>query len=485
VRALIFPSYEFPSDYRADSSFILTKAFAKFLASQGHFVTWFVPHRYGEKGKEEEPIPGVETIPYDFVATRDEHEMVFYDKLIKYNPIWGSRPVDFVVTNNAGIGGRLAEFFNVFGGGGYRPVPVYIWDFSTKYVGSDELQTEETNLLFHQTGYASCHTFLFSEFQKKAVLEAARLTMSPSWFNRIDKNLQVVPIAFSPAEVTAAIEGVEKEKVPTFFFSGRFTNTKGGERAIELADYLFRSGREVKVIICTARENPRLTKVMEGRRQGAVEIHTGLSQRDMWRQMARCHYGIFIQSLKMFPSSPHEWLYAGLMVAFQDYGHEKKILKPGYPLLFKSTEEGVTLLRYMMEHHDELKEKLADVSQWTADHYSRDTGMARMLATINERSYPRKPAKRLAELVERCVKEGLTSLTFSQLQKEVINRAYTKNMIFASRSNRGSFPMLCLYDTALRYYDDDHQSEDPRLTAKSVQPKDELPQDADQDVDKE
>lgn len=421
MRVLICPTYEFASNPKADSSYILSVALFEFLNQQPDCYAYLIV----PKGSAEQHEKGL-MIETDTHKTRDENEVLQYEALKQFNPVNGVYPIDVVITNNAGKATQLIDYFSLTGAERVN-IPVLIWDFCTKFRGQgQEIQNiTEENLGYHAMSYAlSAQNIFFSEFQKTKALELVRTYCSPAYCYNAELGSMVIPISFDSSRIKPYI--VEKDKKMSFYFGGRFTATKGGEIVAEQYDYLYSFGRDVKIKITTpSKSNRRLNKFLNKKGQ-EIEMYYGLSQGEAWKVMSSCHVFMYYQSLKMFPAAPWEQLYAGLVGIFKDYGHEKQILPPDYPYLYTTKQEAATIIRYVLNNYEEAKAKIAYVPEWIEKHVERKAGFSRILEVLKGMVTHKYKDKAIVQ--QSMI--GEESIGWLELIERIRNRADHKQLVF-------------------------------------------------------
>ncbi len=434
MRVLLYPTYEFMGFVEADSSFILMRAMYRFLNEQPDcFPYWVVPEGYG-KYQEEKGL----VIETNVKKNRDLNEVLPYEAMQLFNPIDGKYPIDAVITNNAGKATEILNYFSLLKQKRVD-IPVYIWDFSTKFHGSDcELSNiDPVNLAHHAMAYCmSAGNFFFSDFSRRKARENALLYCSPSMVKQFDDHSHVFPVAFDSTELKHYVSPVKEDKM-SFYFGGRFTASKGGEVIAKHYDYLYQFGRDIRIKITTpSKSNRRLQKFLSEQGQ-EMEIYYGLSQPEAWRVMSSCHISIYHQSLKMFPAAPWEQLYGGLVVMFRDYGHEKDILPPDYPFLYKDRVDAAAMVRWIMENYEEAKSMIEYVKPWIEEHVDRRVMMNRMLALLREHTARPYKEKRIVG----DVMFGKNEIGWDQLVAGIKNKADNPGLVFGKTDspNKGMF----------------------------------------------
>lgn len=427
MRILVYPTYEYSPNIEADSSYILTKAFTEQASKEKDcFVYWFVPTSPESSGKYKK-------IQMKDWGGRDMNEVNQYGALKDFNLIDGFFPIDVAISNNAGKAQQLINFFAITRlKRAY--VPVVIWDFSTKFIGSDcEISNvDEGNLATHAMAYGmSDLNVFFSRFSQVKAREDVYKYCSPYLLSRFDKNSVLIPSAFDTQEIKPYLK--EKDQTISFYFGGRFTATKGGEKILEDYDYLYSFGRDIKIkVTVPTKQSQRLSRFLSKKGQ-EIEVFSGLKQSEAWEVMSSCHVSIYRQSLKMFPAAPFEQLYAGLVVIFKDYGYEKEILPPDYPFLYKTDSEAAGMVRYVLDNYEESKKKIEYVKEWIEQNVERRKGIEKMLDLMRQKVAKSKIVRRGSRMkMIEDIFAGNNELRFKQLIAEIKSQAVHPDLIFAN-----------------------------------------------------
>ena len=96
----------------------------------------------------------------------------------------------------------------------------------------------------------------------------------------------------------------------------------------------------------------------------------------------------------VYPTACFEQLYAGLVVLIRRTGVEAEFLPPDYPFLFDKDEECATMLRWVYEHYDEAREKVAHVPDWVRPRFDRPTGINKLLEYVEDAVTERRASAR-------------------------------------------------------------------------------------------
>ena len=458
MRVLIYPVYEYQTFVEADSSYILMKGLRDYFLEKNVYPYWFTP------------LPELSgDIPLKKYHSRDLYEIYQYEGLDKFNVIDGEYPLDFAITNNPGKAAELINFFAITGFGKVK-IPVYLWEFANKFESAEcEIRNlQKENIALHCLAFCICEKFAFpTEYGMKQTRRMVKKYLSSAMLEKFDKSAIVIPYT-ADFKLLEKSQSVKDPKL-SFYFGGRFTATKGGEKIAKFYDYIFSLGNNIKVKFTVPVIQRRLSKYIKKRGQ-EFEIHTKLSQKDAWKVMSSCHISIFDQSLKFLPAAPFEQLYSGLIVMFKDYGFEKAILPPEYPYIYKNEADGFAMLKWIIENYDEAIKRIKYVKKWIETNIDRRNIMEYFYNDMckvidNRRKLNNEQAQRV-----RLAFNNENEVEWNDLIKKVQGLSRYPTLTFASSKKanmRGMMKALMYQRLIPEEYEDDCKSIYPNYIKKS------------------
>lgn len=386
VRLLFLNSFEFPGFLNADSSYLLTRSIAsELIRARGWKVDAILPDpRFGRTLKWEDPIPGLRWFPVEMRKSKSENEIIWSQGLLDLvNPFSGTRSCyDAVLCNNPVMAQRFLEIR------GLRPdvsdLPVFVLDYSTRFYG-DECELDVSNdavMMTAYSGYAGAdHVFFFTRYARKMALETARQLLAPNRLTKLASS-EVLPIAFDADRVAANVLKAEKKPWPSAYFGGRLTMTKGGNLATEIFDGYFCTGRPLNVFFTTPSSGRSMDtlKGLGGRSVDYMTFLSDLTQDEAMQVMAGCHVSVFGQSVKMMPASCFERISAEVVTLVLKKGSEG--ILDGYPFLFSDVNEGIALLKKVLENYEQAKAQMRSWKERVDKEYSIQANVRRLAERI-------------------------------------------------------------------------------------------------------
>jgi hypothetical protein len=378
VRVLIDFVWENPEVPEGDSSWLWSRDIAKALTERGHFVYWVTPTRDGDGVLER-----VERL--EATSSAREAEAIVPPSVAAR---WASplQPLDAVLTNNPVRAMVLAQWLNTLHKGQVE-IPVVVMNVSVKFPGFDELGAfGPRDLAMWAFGYAMNPNVMPSKFALERSRDAVFAYCGPALVAKYDETA-VVEYLGPP---TSVIDEVRQPKFERFslYYGGRFTATKGGEDVVNAyVRFLIGGRKDADAYVTHVGMAQRLQEALaKYDARGLVNVQGNLGWRQAAALMSRCHASVFWQSMRMFPSTPFEQMYAGLAVMIRRDEWTDEFVPKEYPFQFESADELDALLRWVAENRDEAMAKIAWVPEWVKATYDRQAGIGRVLNRLEART---------------------------------------------------------------------------------------------------
>ena len=261
-------------------------------------------------------------------------------------------------------------------------VPMFTMDCFTMNMDTLKetgMELNEDDEIMQSLGYAVSVNFFDTQFTYEMGIEAARRWLAPCLVDRIIENSHVLPFGIHCDEIDGFIEGVQKAPKFTFNFCQRLTRSNTQyHKVFALYDEAFRAGYDFNVMVTTL--SAKLDSCPEW-----FEVIQGLKRPDFIRKAATAHAFVTMSVREGFAAGLMELLYAGLIGIYPMKRWATALLPPDrYPFFYRNQNECRALIRYVMEHYEEAKAKIAWVRDFIRENYDADTINRRRWDIIRE-----------------------------------------------------------------------------------------------------
>ena len=377
MRLLVCPVYEVPKRFDADSSWRLMRDLVAAADARGWFSYWITPSTAGD-----DKIARVDRLASDFSGSRRLDELRLPAPVVDRFTAPTAWPIDAVVTNNPLMGMTLQGYLQAVAMRKEAAVPLVVWNVSHMFFDSQEiipLSTEE--MAIWALGYCANDNLMCTQWALERCRDMVATYCGPELQDWFEKRTRVAYIGPD----CAAIDNLRGPKFEKFsmYFGGRFTGTKGAEKAVDQYVRYVMGGRDAGIYVTHtggARRLAQVTKRLGAQRE--ITALEGAPWNEAMSMMARCHLSIFWQTLQMFPTSCYEQLYAGLVVLIRRTGVEDELLPPDYPFVFETALECATMLRWVAENLEEAQAKIAYVPAWVKERFDRPLAITATLDQV-------------------------------------------------------------------------------------------------------
>ena len=446
MRLLVCPVYE-AGHFGADSSWLLSRDWVRLAAERGWFSYYVTPSATADgltdRVERLLPTPKIGRQAEALIPTSVWER---WREPLAY-------PIDAVLTNNPVQGLVLSRFLEGVNKAMYE-VPVVIWNVSAKFFDSDEVTPlSRDDLATWALGYALNVNVMPSRFSLERARDVVAALCGAPLIADYDRRTTVLPIG-PDCDLLDRLRGPKFDRF-SFYFGGRFTATKGGEKAVGHYVQYVAGGREADVYVTYVDTGRRLHDVVKRMgAQGVVRAMSDLSWEDALSLMSRCHASIYWQSLKLFPAACFEQLYAGLVVLVRWTGNEEEFL-PDYPFYFRNDVECAAMLRWVAENYEEAKRRIAHVPALIRERYDRTTNIGALLDIVEARVADRKERAReraardleaTEDLVENALRGVGTPCSYRDLGRALVHMR--PNLLRQGLNSRGQM-LACLTQNML------------------------------------
>lgn len=366
MRGLLTPTYEAPEQPQGDSSWRWFRDLARHWPG---WTYWETP----DVGDVENTTP----LEPDPLAARRDACLLPRSLTAEWGDV-EQRPYDVAVTNHpvrALVWDRwLRDRWKAL----WEP-PTLVWNVSTKFFGSPEVQAfDELELPLWALGYSLHPNVMPTRYALDRCREVVGTFCGPPLVDQYDRNTEVVYVGPD----CDAVDEVARERPQgplRLWYGGRFTNTKQGEKAVEQYVRYAMGGREPEILVSHVGDGDRLYETLD--RYDArplVNTYSGLSWTEAASLMSSCHVSIWWQSMEMFPSTPLEQMYAGLIVLLRSDGKERELFGDDYPFTFSNATECAALLRWVADNYEEAQRQAAWIPGYVRKYFDRTAGVRRV-----------------------------------------------------------------------------------------------------------
>lgn len=434
MRCLWLNRYVFPNDLNADSCYLLTRSIIGAVVRERPDTYFTIPIPEGATWRDE-PFPGRDHV--EFVRVAGAGSDLGHEFLDQFDPTDGDRVAYDVVIANTGL--VLDEYMARIRGKLFAP-PVILLEYFNVF---GEFQMPEGDARQYVLNAAACaHVFLFSEWARTSLLDAARQILAPALVNDLIERSSVLPIAFDADRVDHWLPR-EKYLEFTVYFGGRFTKTKGGELALKLMDYVHCSGLPIQTKVTTSSRgfvgrlgsNVGLRKSL-GRLPVGVDFHLGYSQDSALSVMIQSHVAVYPQPIILMPAGVFEQIAAGLVVLVHRFGLDR--ILPTYPYAFDSLAEAWDHLQFIYHHYDEALFRMRPFQQMVRDRYSVEANVGTLLNVADETSVVARSAVIAHPLYRKEIRYLREPIGWPALWDRVSSESFWKNFRRHYRATRNA-----------------------------------------------
>ena len=412
MRLLFIPVFNYPSNLNADSIYLISNGWCKRLveSSEDLTITRLLPLRDSESFLERykyEYEPLHERVIDHFVPFKNRYTTeeinVEWETFKRYHPVWGTEPVDAVISTSSIKTFLLQRMFEVYGGN--QPL---FFNFELLIRGGKESKEVATisrhEELTQAMGQTSGAINLFqSPICKATALSNARAFVKPKALESISRG-EMIYSGFN-GEVCTQLPLSARFEKKTVMIRGRITPSKKYEQVMELYNKVIASGVDLKIVVTTGMSLLKKTKFGEGLiKNKNVDVLTFKQVEPSYEVMRKAHAFVFMSEHELFCVSVWEMIGAGLIGIIKREPWNKGLLPPDYPYLFDTETEAYVMLKDVIENYEERLEAYQWVVDWVRAKYDyrATTAKARdlIINAIKHHQASFKPKKMLEEALE-------------------------------------------------------------------------------------
>lgn len=255
------------------------------------------------------------------------------------------------------------------------------------------------DMLLRSTAYATCHTLFPTELPKKEALETAKMFFTAKTLKMMQEKMRVQTKGIDFDYIDKSIPyGMPKNKKFTCFYGGRLNEAHGADRMIDLYDELYRSGKDIQIILTTPKHDTTFLEneiIRKGRRKGKdsynptrhIDFYPGCKPDEFYAKAAGSHVFLEMARQAGFGGGILEQLYMakyGLVPVLPKVPWALELVPDDYIFLFRNEDEARSMLRYIYENHDEAVRKSKYVSDYVYENFSTKVNLPKYFDILEE-----------------------------------------------------------------------------------------------------
>lgn len=359
MRLLVFPHYSNPANLNGCSAYHSAKSLIGWLVKnfKDVYVYWVFPELGGYwHWKEDESVefPRVKKIfvPLYHAGQRDSLQLAtkeFWDLL---NERTGKYLFDLIYTDRLSLVPSISMLVGHFSKDRSVKIPIVVKDH---FILCQETarNTPEGIEAIQALGMYLADTCVF-----QSVLTAERAVRMAGKYLR---GSFVQNIANKSAVITYGIDCdkldriMAKEKYPikTLLFSQRLEQNANWEWVFKVFDEVYKSGRDVQIIVCTNNRNIKQLERVKKRYPNFI-VFGGMPQEKYIEIMSRCHCFLSASRWEEYPTTLYECMYCKVAGVFPDKDWMRKLLPNWYVYYYKSEIGAAGLIRHILDDYTSL-----------------------------------------------------------------------------------------------------------------------------------
>lgn len=269
--------------------------------------------------------------------------------------------------------------------------------------------------MLQAVGWWSSISMFQSEHQRRRAEDVVRRHLTPSHVNRMLSNAEVVPLGIDCSEVDS-VNLEARDQKPTdhvlIQYSAKLFDQNRYVQSLKIMDSVFAGGRKVELQIVTGSAKSKLTMVPKARPYAWITCYGGTGREEFLRRSAAAHVFISNSPWEDFSATICELLYTGVLPVVPDAPWARYLLPSGYPLLFRSMEEGQAMLRHAVDNVEELRaEWVPKIRSMVLAEFDLAVVVPEMIALFNVQVNERRRSMKAATpKIRQLVRDAMTVL---------------------------------------------------------------------------
>lgn len=232
-------------------------------------------------------------------------------------------------------------------------------------LGTDHFQIDPIEELMQAAGWAEAPTIFQSPHQARRALRVARKHLTATHLSRIAERSMVFPLGIDCDDVDAtnAVERTQKYDQLTVNYSHKLFLEQKFIESLTIMDSVLAGGRDVRLQVVTGSAPGKIHMLGAARKFKYMEIYGNQNRAQFLRQIAKAHVFISNSYWEDFSATVAEQIYTGLIPVLADEEWSRYLVGEEYPYLFGDMMEGQAMLRYVLDHYEEVRDRWVPVLQ--------------------------------------------------------------------------------------------------------------------------
>lgn len=432
MRIAVLPIVGF-TNVQGESDYILYRQMVRDFVQMGKPVFSYLclPRiSFGKASNE----PGLQNLYTEGPLDPSDHGG-FRDMLATASPtfldLFGPRncryPVDAVVTSRTDAAPSLVRWLWDWRAG-REVVPMIVNDPQVCNMQINE--ANDTALQIRSLGYLMGRPVFNTENELDLAMKAASRFFLPSVVRQIRDRAKVIAVSLSFSDLDRVLAHTKRAERFTLFFAGRLNAAKQADVMLKLYDEIYRSGRDVDVVICS----PKAEANLEVPRY--VRLEREMKRSEFIAEAARAHVYLNTSKAEGFSAGFVEQVYLVPVSIVPNKPWVRSILDDKmieHPFVYDTVDEARAMLRYCYSHFEEAKERCWPVRHWLRERYHNrlvaDELLGVIEGAIRETRQSQKTSDSQADLFWRVLKVMPDEFQFEQFWEGLCEKAAAQTKV--------------------------------------------------------
>lgn len=288
---------------------------------------------------------------YDDLAlvTRD-----FYDR---FNERFGDLYFDLIITERPMVAPLLKKLASFHIPSKSRTPLVIVRD---QFVISKDYNPASDNLeMLQACGWVNGPVIFQSDHQAARAITVASRYFKPALVRRLAENSVVFPLGIDCDDVDQQNMEERDQKLPqiTINYSHKLFLAQSFLQSFAVMDSVLAGGRNIGLQIVTGSSEIKMSMIEKARKFKHFDFYGSQSRKQFLRQTAKAHIFVSNSVYEDFSATVVEQIYTGLIPVMLDAPWSRYLVGDDYPFLFRDTPHSHAMLRYVVDHYEEIREE--------------------------------------------------------------------------------------------------------------------------------